>query len=591
MKPHVQAHHTNWFHPTQWSAISDAVICSKWNLTAAVKLLNSSCGGEGFKTLYPSTLSNWMELHTNEEQIRGEGQWTEKTLTAVQIAHSKVSLQKSQGWPHFLASDPRIVKIICEHLKQFHNARLPISHIIVKLTIISTIKAKAPELLAGGKFKCSDAYVRCFLHTHLCWSMRTLTQAAHKLPDDWEKQCKDQFMCLSHYIKMFNVPAKLIINTDQTGVCLIPAGNKTWAPTGVKQVTTMAKEEKCQFTLMVASSAAGDMLPFQSIHKGKTAVSLPLAKAHARGELMGILWTAGGDTHWSSLAAMQAWVDKVLVPYIQTTVQCLMLPKCQRAICYIDAWSVHQSNELSAWMKHKHPNIKVTFVPPGTRILQPADVGLQQVIKHFIQCVCLEFLTTHIEEELQNGVVPTHIHIPKNINKLHDAMATWITDALEWLRDNPELVKSAWRLFSVKNWNLSYECLTSAKAVSTVAECFDEDPTFTLQVTPPSDPMIDDPEAQNMDVDVDDDTALTPQNLARLLLNPHHSQSKRPSKFSLRSNIFTSNESNGDGYRVISQFDEEELTDNDTDGETDLGSPENSENGNNTPSHSQPWSS
>ncbi|KAF9515806.1 hypothetical protein BS47DRAFT_1293384, partial [Hydnum rufescens UP504] len=200
---------------------------------------------------------------------------------------------------------------------------------------------------------------------HLRWSMRTSTQAAHKLPDDWEKQCEDQFMRLSHYIKMFNVPAELVINADQTGVCLIPAGNKTWAPTGAKQVSTMAKEEKRQFTLMVASSAAGDMLPFQSIHKGKTVASLPLAKARARGESMGILWTAGGDTHWSSLGAMQAWVDKVLVPYIQTTVQRLMLPKRQRAICYIDTWSVHRSNELSAWMKRKHPNIKVTFVPAG----------------------------------------------------------------------------------------------------------------------------------------------------------------------------------------------------------------------------------
>ncbi|KAF9520802.1 hypothetical protein BS47DRAFT_1357199 [Hydnum rufescens UP504] len=102
-------------------------------------------------------------------------------------------------------------------------------------------------------------------------------------------------------------------------------------------------------------------------------------------------------------------------------------------------------------------------------------------------------------------------------------------DTLEWLRDNLELVKS---------------CLTSAEAVLTVAERFDEDPTFALQVTPPSDPMIDDPKAQNMDIDVDDNTALTPQNIAQLLLNPHHSQSKQPSQFSLHSNIFTSNESN-----------------------------------------------
>ncbi|KAF9520797.1 hypothetical protein BS47DRAFT_1257658, partial [Hydnum rufescens UP504] len=132
---------------------------------------------------------------------------------------------------------------------------------------------QAPHLLVDGRFKCSDPYIHCSLHNNLHWSMHTSTQAAHKLPDDWEMQCKDQVMCLSHYIKMFSVPPKLIINADQTGVCLIPAGNKSWAPTGAKQIATMAKE-KCQFTLMVALSTMGDVLPFQSIHKGKMVSAL-----------------------------------------------------------------------------------------------------------------------------------------------------------------------------------------------------------------------------------------------------------------------------------------------------------------------------
>ncbi|KAF9520430.1 hypothetical protein BS47DRAFT_1357617 [Hydnum rufescens UP504] len=86
---------------------------------------------------------------------------------------------------------------------------------------------------------------------------------------------------------------------------------------GAKQVAAMAKEEKHQFTLMVATSAAGKVVPFQSIHKGKTGASLPSQESHAEGEKMGILWTPGGLTHWSSILSMKVWVDKVLEPHIQ----------------------------------------------------------------------------------------------------------------------------------------------------------------------------------------------------------------------------------------------------------------------------------
>ncbi|KAF9520801.1 hypothetical protein BS47DRAFT_1255428, partial [Hydnum rufescens UP504] len=61
----------------------------------------------------------------------------------------------------------------------------------------------------------------------------------------------------------------------------------------------------------------------------------------------------------------------------------LFLSSHQKAILFIDAWSVHQLDEFMGWMKQNYPYIKVTFVPAGcTGKLQPADVGLQCVIKH-----------------------------------------------------------------------------------------------------------------------------------------------------------------------------------------------------------------
>jgi len=114
------------------------------------------------------------------------------------------------------------------------------------------------------------------------------------VPADWEKQCKDAFLWLVAVIRTYRVPPKLVLNADQTSLCLIPTGNKTWAEKGAKQVNVFGKEEKRQFTLMVATSAAGDILPFQPIHKGKTAGVLPGVRYRTEGEELGIRWVPGG---------------------------------------------------------------------------------------------------------------------------------------------------------------------------------------------------------------------------------------------------------------------------------------------------------
>ncbi|KAF9507547.1 hypothetical protein BS47DRAFT_1373856 [Hydnum rufescens UP504] len=189
---------------------------------------------------------------------------------------------------------------------------------------------------------------------HLQWSVHTSTRAAQKILSDWEQQCVDAFMHIAYNIKLFTIPPELVINADQTRVCLIPAGDKTWAPTGSKQVTTMAKEEKQQFSLMVATSAAGEVIPFQAIHKGKTMSSLPSFESCAKGESMG----SSGPLEVLPTGAFKA---------------CHFLPQWQKSILIIDIWSVHRSKEFTGWMKGNHPDIKINYIPGGcTGKFQPA---------------------------------------------------------------------------------------------------------------------------------------------------------------------------------------------------------------------------
>ena len=79
-----------------------------------------------------------------------------------------------------------------------------------------------------------------------------------------------------------------------------------------------------------------------------------------------------------------------------------------------------------------------------------------------------------------------------------------------------------------------------------------------------------------------------PKALHNYIYVDRHRQPSSVKNFNLCGNVFTSNESDGDGYRIISQFDEEDLTDDDTGGETDS---DVSERDDNTPPSSRPRSS
>ncbi|KAF9520669.1 hypothetical protein BS47DRAFT_1357463 [Hydnum rufescens UP504] len=103
--------------------------------------------------------------------------------------------------------------------------------------------------------------------------------------------------------------------------------------------------------------------------------------------------------------------------------------------------------------------------------------------------------------------------------------------------------QQAWKQCIVKNWNLSYACLTSAEAVCTVMEHFMEDSSFALLVAPePGDLPIDVDHPEFSKYDTDDNTELTSMHIAQLqLISP-----------------------------VLSEFDDETLTDCNANGDMDL---------------------
>jgi hypothetical protein len=197
------------------------------------------------------------------------------------------------------------VKRIKTDLLVNRTAGLPVSSTVTRAVILGHLKTFAPEILANERFKCSQTFIRAFLHNEMGWSHRTVTRAAQKLPENWEDQCEGSFMRIVYNARVRGICAEAILNGDQTGCSPIPLGTKTWAPQGAKQIDGFGKEEKRQFTLMITTSCSGEMLPVQCIWSGKTAQSLPAARVRAEAEREGHIFTSGGDRHWSTFACMQ----------------------------------------------------------------------------------------------------------------------------------------------------------------------------------------------------------------------------------------------------------------------------------------------
>ena len=80
----------------------------------------------------------------------------------------------------------------------------------------------------------------------------------------------------AYLVKIHNIPKALVVNSDQTGIHLVPTGgSRTWETKGAKHIKVHGTEDKHQVTVTVSSAANGHCLPFQVIFQGTTTKTLP----------------------------------------------------------------------------------------------------------------------------------------------------------------------------------------------------------------------------------------------------------------------------------------------------------------------------
>ncbi|KAH7912830.1 hypothetical protein BJ138DRAFT_734134 [Hygrophoropsis aurantiaca] len=234
--------------------------------------------------------------------------------------------------------------------------------------MLAVIKERAPDLLTT--FKCSEKFVRSFFESVMDWSPRKGTRAAAKLPRDAEDKCEEAFFRLVYIMKWHNVPPKLIVNFDQIGNYILPNSSNTFHDRGAEQVDIVAKDEKRAYTLLVASTADGDFLPFQQVWSGASERSLPSKTAHRMNEAVekGFDITfAKSDkkgSHYSTLKTMKEWIVNIFEPYRKEVIEADPdLDDDQIAVVYLDCYPVHAGESFRTYIWDSYPYTILCFVP------------------------------------------------------------------------------------------------------------------------------------------------------------------------------------------------------------------------------------
>lgn len=270
---------------------------------------------------------------------------------------------------------------------------------------------------------------------------------------------------------------QLIINYDQTGVYIRPNQSQTFEERGSKQVSVVGNDEKRAYTLGVASTADGTLLPLEQVWSGSTAKSLPKStadgfqEAKAHGFHFTFAASKKKTSHFSTLKTMKELIQFVISPYVSDIISADPdLDEDQKCIFFIDIYPVHTSEPFRTFVFDEYPNIILIFVPGNcTGIMQPQDVGLQRVTKHHLRQSMLENLVRCHQAQIAEGISADKVIFSNSYPVLRDASVRACVDVYTWLTspEGRDIVKRAWERCVVPGkaeYNLGYPCLSSRES-------------------------------------------------------------------------------------------------------------------------------
>ena len=172
---------------------------------------------------------------------------------------------------------------------------------------------------AYGHVTLSTSWAYHFLEPMSFARRKTTTTKFRQKPQNFEAM-KETFLAdIVAVVEMEEIPPELILNMDQTGIKLVPARCWTMAKVGSRRVEITGVGQKRQVTAVVCGSLTGDYLPTQLIYQGKSNHCHPNFNFPEEWHITHSL------KHWAMETTMIAYLNNIVVPYIEATRNLLKL--------------------------------------------------------------------------------------------------------------------------------------------------------------------------------------------------------------------------------------------------------------------------
>jgi len=404
-------------------------------IVCAVKQVDPSC----FAFLTPQVVGSWIDR-------TAKPRWSDETLAHV----ARGNLPRNQTTRQtILSNHPDVVKMITANLLALRRVGVALDTPCCRGLILAHLQYSAPEIFEtvakdGSRFRCTESWVKKFVHEQLNWSFRRATRAAQKLPINVDELLLDQFQCLTLTIRDCAIfhPC-FLVNINQTQIVYQPANMATYEEISSKQVSVIGQEEKRAFTCVNGISAAGDVMKIYLVFEGKSTHSLPCTTTPQYQEFIRLGFkavVANTHTYWATFETMCDYVANILVPYWNEQKIPVGAPDDQECILQLNVWSVHRSVQFRTWLDQTYPWIKYRFVPGNcTGVGQPCDVSIQRPFKLAVKRSQHADIVNESLALLEKNQ-PSLVRLDTTVSTLHDGVIQWVIDGYHAV-NRPEIVK------------------------------------------------------------------------------------------------------------------------------------------------------
>lgn len=390
-----------------------------------------------YPDLKESSVRTWKNAYTSEiKKRRRQGR---------EDVSVKKLPEKKRGRPFLLGEELEM------QVRAYLNA-LRVNGAVVNTAIAiacaeGIVRNKDSNLLAsnGGHITLTKHWGKHLL-SRMGYVKRRASTKAKVAVRDFE-EVKAQFLLdIKVVIEMDEIPFDLVINWDQTGIHYVPVGSWTMEKEGSKRVEIVAVDDKRQITAVFAGSLTGDFLPPQLIYKGTTKRCLPGVNFPSDWHI------TQSHNHWSNESTMKAYIEKILLPYINSKRRDLKLHPDYPALVIFDKFTGQGTESLLKLLEDNH--IHVVMVPANcTDRLQPLDVSVNKPAKTFLRQQFHKWYAEQICQQLQDKADVTPVDLRLSVVK--PLGAQWMIQLYDYMKSKPHIVQNGFRAVGI------LDCITS----------------------------------------------------------------------------------------------------------------------------------